>query len=45
MNPSYLFKKREVIKMFGLTFLKVYYYENIIKYKLFGFIPFLTKEI
>lgn len=38
------FVKREVFKLFGLTILKIYYYEDFVKYKLLGFIPFLSKQ-
>lgn len=37
--------KIERIKLFGIRLLKIYYYENIIKYKLFGFIPFISKTL
>lgn len=44
--PSYKsFKTREIIRFFGITILKIYHYEDITKYKLLGFIPFLSKEI
>ena len=39
------FFRKEYIKMFNFTVLKVYYYENVVKYKLLGFIPFLKKII
>lgn len=42
LNKS--FEKREVIKLFGLTVLKIYYYDHHIEYKLFGFIPFASKN-
>lgn len=37
------FNKKEVYKIGALTVLKIYHYEDIIKFKLFGFIPILTK--
>lgn len=42
-NIKRAFHKKEVFKIFGFTILKIYYYETVIKYKLLGFIPFLTK--
>lgn len=43
--PSYkAFEKKETFKLFGVTFLKIYYYKDVKKYKLCGFIPFLEYE-
>lgn len=36
-------RKIEYIKFFNITILKICYSKNLIKYKLFGFITFLTK--
>ncbi len=38
-------RKIEYIKLFNITILKIYYSKHIVKYKLFGFITFLTKII
>lgn len=44
--PNYRnYSKREYVNLFGITILKIYHKENIIEYKLFGFIPFLTIRI
>ncbi len=37
------FIKKEIYKVGSLTILKIYHYEDIIKFKLFGFIPILSK--
>lgn len=39
------FSKKEYFKFCGLTLLKIYHYDNVIKYKLFGFIPILNKYV
>lgn len=39
------FNKKEILKFCGLTILKIYHYDNVIKYKLFGFIPILNKHV
>lgn len=35
--------KKEYIKLFNITIFKIYYQKSVIKYKLLGFIPFLTR--
>ena len=35
--------KKEYIKLFNITILKIYYSKNTVKYRLFGFIPFIVK--
>lgn len=37
--------KREILRIFNIPVLKIYYKENDVYYKLFGFIPFMTKNI
>ncbi|MCM1002749.1 MAG: glycosyltransferase [Candidatus Gastranaerophilales bacterium] len=39
------FHKKERIKLFGVTILKIYSYEDFVQYRLFGFIPFITRTI
>ena len=39
------FYKKENIKLFNFTILKIYYFQNVVKYNLLGFIPFIKKEI
>lgn len=39
------FNKKEYFKFCGLTILKIYHYDNVIKYKLFGFIPILNRHV
>lgn len=42
--PNYKsFNKKEIFKFCGITILKIYHYTDVIKYKLFGFIPFIEK--
>ena len=38
-------QKKEYIKMFGFTLMKIYYYENLVRYNLFGFLPICKKVI
>lgn len=38
------FIKKEIFSIWGFTVLKIYYYEDVIKYKILGFIPFLDKH-
>ena len=45
INISNVIKKKEYYQIFNITLLKIYYYENLVKYKLFGFIPFIRKVI
>ena len=45
INISNIIKKKEYYKVFNITLLKIYYYENLVKYKLLGFIPFIRKII
>lgn len=35
--------KKEYYKLFNLTLMKIYYYEKVVKFKLFGFITFFRK--
>lgn len=43
--PDYKsFDKKEIFKIFGITILKIYYYRDVKKYKLCGFIPFFEYE-
>lgn len=43
--PTYKsFNKKEIFKFCGVTILKIYYYRDVRKYKLCGFIPFLEYE-
>lgn len=35
--------KKAYIKLFNINIIKIYYFEDKIKYNLFGFIPFITK--
>lgn len=45
IKVNYKYVKREKIKLFGIDVMKIYYYyPNIKKYKLFGFINILTIE-
>lgn len=44
ISYSNTFYKKESIKLFKITLLKIYYYENVIKYKLFGFIPVFKQK-
>ena len=37
------FYKKEYIKMFNFTIIKIYHYEDVVKYQLLGFIPFIKK--
>lgn len=39
INTEKILQKKEYIKILGLTMMKIYYYENLIKYNLFGFLP------
>ncbi len=45
LDVTKLVQKKEYYKIFNFTLLKAYYYENLIKYKLFGFIPVGKKMI
>lgn len=45
IKVNYKYVKREKVKLFGIDIMKIYYYyPNIKKYKLFGFINILTVE-
>lgn len=42
--PKYKqYRKREIFKFCGMTVLKIYYYDDVIKYKYLGFIPLFEK--
>ena len=45
LDLSKLVLKREYYKILNLTILKIIHYENSIKYKLFGFLPFGKKVV
>lgn len=40
-----ILQKKEKIKIFNFTFIKIYYYEYLVRYYLFGFIPLFKREI
>ena len=45
LDTSKILQKKIYIKIFNIRVMKIYYYENYIIYKLFGFIPFIQKII
>ena len=45
ININNIIKKKEYYKLFNITLMKIYYYENLVKYNLLGFIPFIRKII
>lgn len=45
IDKSKVVVKKEYYKIFNFTLMKIYYYEKLVKFKLFGFIPFGKKVI